>query len=444
MQLGWKSVCLTLLGLFVFLCPSWAQGDGNVSGGDGAARFRTDTLQLQVYFRRNIATVEPGWRDNALRLRAFRDTLDAWMSQPDAVVRSVIVQTSASPEGNHRSNQKLSEARARGIESYLSDSLSLDAGLFRYRPIGEDWESLTEAVRKLDMPWRAEALHILEHTPEFIFKSGQIVDGRKRQLMNLRGGTVWKWLDANVFPDLRAGSGAVSCIVMRPAEPRVDTLYVMQRDTVYVAPVVPLAQPAEAEPKPKDAWPSGRKMLFAVRTNALAIPLANVGVEVPLGERWSVGADWYYPWLWRPRHGEGLDYAGRCFELLAGDLEARYWFPRKSKKPEQRLLGHSVGVYAAGGYYDFERNWTGHQGWFYNIGVDYLFAMPIFRGRMHLEFELGIGYIYSPAQPYDTFVAGDKAFRRKGVTQYTRWFGPTRAGVNLVVPIYVKKKGGER
>ena len=70
-----------------------------------------------------------------------------------------------------------------------------------------------------------------------------------------------------------------------------------------------------------------------------------------------------------------------------------------------------------------------------------MYACPIFGGRMHLEFELGLGYIQSPATPYDTFEPGGKAYRQGGVTKNVRWFGPTRAGVSLVVPIYVKKGG---
>ena len=35
----------------------------------------------------------------------------------------------------------------------------------------------------------------------------------------------------------------------------------------------------------------------AVRTNALAIPLLNLGVEAVVAPHWTVGADAYYPWI---------------------------------------------------------------------------------------------------------------------------------------------------
>lgn len=190
-----------------------------------------------------------------------------------------------------------------------------------------------------------------------------------------------------------------------------------------------------------------RKTVLAFRTNVFAVPFTNVGVEVPLGNHWSLGADWYSPWLWRPGQRDQVDNTGWCFQFQAVDAEVRYWFGSRrhaSLGREARMLGHSLGLYAAAGHYDFENNYFGYQGHFYNVGVDYLFAVPIFHDAMRLEFELGVGYIYSPAQPYDCFESGDYCYRRKGTMRLVRWIGPTRAQFSLVVPIRVREKGGKR
>ena len=167
---------------------------------------------------------------------------------------------------------------------------------------------------------------------------------------------------------------------------RTDTVYVTRviRDTVYI----PVTSSAPKERKSIGPDYSDRRMLFALRTNILAVPFANLGIEVPLGPRWSIGSDIYYPWIWRPGHSEGVDRNGVCNELMAADLELRYWFPRKDQKDGQRLLGYSIGLYGAAGQYDFERDWSGYQGEFYNAGLDFLYAIPVFRGRMRLEMEM--------------------------------------------------------
>ena len=223
---------------------------------------------------------------------------------------------------------------------------------------------------------------------------------------------------------------------------RTDTVYITRTviDTVYLNVTPPAAQAR------KSGGPdfSDRRMLFALRTNMLTIPFANLGVEVSLGRRWSVGADIYYPWLWRSGHAAGVDETGVCNELAAADVELRYWFPRKDIQDGQRLLGHSVGLYGAAGYYDFERDWSGLQGEFFDVGLDYLYAAPLFRGRMHLEAEIGLGFIRSTGRPYECLEPGGVIYHHEGVTKKTTWVGPTRAQLSLVVPIYTRKKGGMR
>ena len=393
-----------------------------------AQAYHCDTLELKVFFKRDIHSVDPSYRGNAERLESFRNELNKLLADSSAVVRYIAIRTSASPEGGTSHNQSLSEARAKSINRYLTQELSLDPYLFRFEPVGEDWEGLERILSLLNSPpeWVPKALDIIRNKTH-----------RKERLKKLDGGKPWAWMDENIFPELRAGGGSATCVIQRPAKEIIshtDTVFVpypvkeMQTDTIIIQSETP------REKKRKDF--TGRKFLLAARTNILAVPLANVGIEIPLGRHWSIGADWYYPWIWRD------DTHRTCNELLAIDIEARYWFGSRKAHENSRLLGHSIGAYAAAGYYDFERNWFGHQGEFINVGVDWLYSCPIFKGTMHLELELGLGYIYSQAQPYDCFVAGGKCYRRKGVMKHIQWAGPTRAQISLAIPIYSKRKGG--
>lgn len=203
-----------------------------------------------------------------------------------------------------------------------------------------------------------------------------------------------------------------------------DTVYVTVRDTVFVN--VPSRRDLNRQ---KDFV--SRTPVFAARTNILAIPILNAGVEVPINRNWSVGANYYYPWIWRGNNTRS------CNQLLAFDVEGRYWFTNDRLPESSRLLGHSVGAYVGGGYYDFERDWSGHQGEFLNVGVDYLYAIPLFRGRIHVEFEVGIGYIYSKAKPY-RYIDG-KCYLEKNGHKNIHWVGPTKAQVSVVVPIFITR-----
>ena len=404
------------------------KGEG---GRLAAQEGRTDVLRLSVFFHRGISEIDPDFRNNGVNMREFRRVVEDRLDE-GCTVDAVLLRGSASPEGASYDNRALAEARSHALDAWFADTLGLRATLYHREAVGEDWEGLARIIRTLDVPWRDEAVNVIEKTPEWVVEGGKVVDSRKNRLRRVDGGHAWRWLDENVFPELRAVGMSVECIISHPHTPRTDTVY------IDITPAVP------QEWKPAGPDYSDRRMLFALRTNALAIPFANAGIEIPLGRRWSVGADIYYPWLWRPGHAKGVDDNGVCNELMAADVELRYWFPRKDMQAGQRLLGHSIGLYGAAGYYDFERGWSGHQGEFYNVGLDYLYAAPIFRGRMHLEFELGLGYIWSTARPYDCMEPGGVIYHRKGVTKNISWIGPTRAQISLVVPIYVRKKGGVR
>lgn len=179
--------------------------------------------------------------------------------------------------------------------------------------------------------------------------------------------------------------------------------------------------------------------VFCVRTNLL-LPLMNIGFEVPLGNRWSVGADWYYPWI--PRYSNKADNGSshkNCYQVDGLSIEGRYWLGSKHKNDAEnkryRLTGHSIGLFTMAGRYDWEHNYRGYQGEYILGGVDYLYAKPIFKGRAYLEFALGIGYFYSKATHYQVYERAGRGYRDKNSRKIFRYFGPLKANVSLVVPI---------
>ena len=175
-----------------------------------------------------------------------------------------------------------------------------------------------------------------------------------------------------------------------------------------------------------------RKPVVAIRSNLL-VPALNIGVEVPIGTNWSVGADYYFPWVWPKRDNKN------CFELLAWGIEGRYWFG-KNRTVLDRLQGHSLGLYGYMGYYDFERNFHGHQGEFANVGLDYTYAMSVGKKKaVHFEFSLGLGFIYSQARKYTVIESNGPLISDK-ITKSVVFFGPTKANISLVVPIFQRVK----
>lgn len=411
----------------LFLCLTLLLGAGSAHA--------QDTLKVRIYFPVSKGDkVDLSYAGNGERMAFFEEELNAALKE-GAYINGVYIRGSASPEGPTDFNLRLARQRADVMSTFFIDMLGIHPGLVLSKSEGEDWEGLVDYIQELDVPWKQDALNIIER-----YSAPKDNERRKALLRALDGGAAWRLLMNDAFPRLRSAKCDAIVTITRPEETiieRTDTLYIevpVVQETIVEVPV-------EVSKKRKVFDTTGMQMIFAVRTNILAIPFTNVGIEVPLGEHISLAADWYSPWIWRQDHQYGIDARGWCFEIQALGGELRYWFTNRKKTPEQRLLGHSIGLYAAAGHYDFERNYSGHQGKFANAGIDYMFACPIFGGRMHMEFELGLGFIYSPAIPYDTFQPGGKAYKHSGETLQVQWFGPTRAQVSLVLPIYVKKGG---
>ena len=129
--------------------------------------------------------------------------------------------------------------------------------------------------------------------------------------------------------------------------------------------------------------------------------------------------------------------------MLAWFVDAKYWFPGKKYKwlPDSKLKGHAVGIYGGVGYYDFQNKTEGAQGEFLDVGVDYTFALPVAEDKLRLEFNIGLGFIYTLYRPYNPSTDYSDLIKEPGVKyRTTNFIGPTRAGISLVYPITVPVK----
>jgi hypothetical protein len=165
---------------------------------------------------------------------------------------------------------------------------------------------------------------------------------------------------------------------------------------------------------------------LTVKTNLLydVALTPNIGVEVPIGERFSVGAEFMRGW-WLKR-----DWSF-CWQVEAVSLEGRYWF---TPLMERHLRGGwFVGAFAQAGFYDFQLNSSsGLQGEALAAGVTGGYLCPL-GGAWSLEFSLGIGYLLTdyhrytvePTRDGHELVSAAPPMRLHGVLY------PIKAGISL-------------
>ena len=76
-----------------------------------------------------------------------------------------------------------------------------------------------------------------------------------------------------------------------------------------------------------------------------------------------------------------------------------------------------------------------------DFGVDYTFALPVAEDKLRLEFNLGVGFIYTLYRPYYPSSDYEDLIKEPGIKyRSTNFIGPTRAGVSLVYPITTPTK----
>lgn len=382
------------------------------------------TTKITIHYRFDDCSIDENYMDNCnetARLKAI-------ISSPTIKIDRITIQSWSSPDGSYRYNEKLAFNRGDAVREFIlkecavpADSLSDRIKIYH---TAENWEGLKEMVlSSYTRHDRDKVLRILADTsvgPET----------RKWRLQQLDGGYTWDFLRRRYMPQLRLST--VICIHMTEQpeqeiviEPEVITEQEPQ-DSLVSQPVI---TPAAEQATP--VIPKSPRAVFALRSNLL-VPLMNIGAELPIGNHWSVGADYYFPWIWPSKKNKD------CFELLGWSVEGRYWFG-KNRTVDDRLHGHSLGLYGAGGYYDFERNYEGQQGEFASAGLDYTYAMSLGRKkRVNLEFTIAVGYIHAWARNYNVPGEEGPLFKEEGDILFD-YFGPTKAAVSLVIPFYGKE-----
>lgn len=176
-----------------------------------------------------------------------------------------------------------------------------------------------------------------------------------------------------------------------------------------------------------------RRPVAAIKTNLLfdLLSLVNLGVELPLGDRFSIAADICFPW-WRIREKD------ITVQMPALSAELRYWFADRDRLP--RMTGWFAGLQAAATCYDFQfGSLTGGRGVQGETIVPVALTVGYVQGindALRIEYSLGLGYLRSDYIEYES--VGNTAYGDIKVIPHP-WTGrrvsgllPSKASVSLV------------
>lgn len=355
---------------------------------------------IRIFYRQGHRYVDPSYRENRVALNRFKASIDSMLRVH--LLERVIIHSYASPDGTDRANTHLTSLRADSLASYLLRNTCLPPERLEKYSNGIAWDMLRNLVATSNMEYRNDVLHVLDNTPIWIYDSlGQIVDGRKKRLMELHGGNPYRYMYETFFPDLRCGVSAV--LYVRTSTPKVDTVI-----TTDPKPVTETNHPqTESKPKPTQnkpiaiTEPEVKKIypLFAIKTNLLywatLMPdfrsytfVPNLEIEWFFKNRWSLsGTGNFAKWT----------YGNNFLGISSWSIEPRWWF-----KNDGYYHWLYLGVYGQIGDYDVQNSRIendGNTGNLWGIGLSFGGVIP-FSNRLGLEIGIRGGYRYSEMKAY--------------------------------------------
>lgn len=416
---------------FSMLFSSFAVAQTDVSSSASTSN------QILVHFKMGYTTFQPYLEENSAAMSDFIGGLkDAYRG---GTLDSVEIYAYSCPAGDYRSCTRVAAKRAANLAAYITERSGIPSDMIIIKETGIAWSGLIQLVEDdSGIPDRENVLRILKNTPEWIYDAdGAIVDGRKKQLMEVSAGRSFRYMMEHTFPKLRyaeagiiahtsvkqtadtdtASSVSASAVWQEDVEdtPAAAQPAAESEDTVTVSEIEePTASDTAATVGTGGCTPS-KMPRVAIKTNipywALVVP--NLGVEVRLADHWSLDIPVFYsPFTTADTYR---------FRVLALQPGVRYWL-----KPGMK--GHFFGVHLTGGMFNISVNDTQRfqdtdGAW--GAGIDYGYALN-FNEHWGMEFNLGVGYLWAR---YDTFYNIDNGARYD--TSTLNYLGITRLGISL-------------
>ena len=374
--------------------------------------------EFAIHYRFDRIDVDSSYMDNAAAIDTIRFCLTHSVH-----IDSITVYAWASPEGGYPHNKWLSEKRAAAAKELLlalaADTTKLNAGKIKISPLAENWEGLFELVEQnYRRPNRERLLRILR-------SEGIGEETRKWRIRNLDDGETWNYLKRHYMKQLRSATWVCVWTSVGAIAPLPEI-----RDSLR-APQSGLGRTVEAESRPVS------ELTFAVKTNLPAdlVTAVNLGVELPLGEDFSVNAHFTFPWWTAGPYGN--KYA---LQLLDAEGELRWWFA----PGEERLEGHYLALQGSGGKFDLQwgRDIGCYQCYNWGVGLSYGYSMSLGE-HWNLEFALTLGYLAIDYQHYVPSPDWSVLLRDNAKAGVLHYFGPTGLKVSLVYPFHIQR-GGRR
>lgn len=387
------------------------------------AQGATECDSIKVFFALNRADYNPAFDNDPESMDNFIEGIV--IAANSGTLDHVVVYGFASPDGPFLNNENLSEQRCKVIADYIHRRTNIPMDKIKTNPGGVAWDGLRAlVVDNMNTPSRGDVLRILnEYIPDACTDRTKCAQCIKK-LIAIDNGYPYNWMLETYFPKLRYALAIYTYSTPdsaygNPISESSETSSRRISSEISEEPVndsvccdtVPLCTDLI---NPVSLPPFHR---LAIKTNLLydALLLPNVEVEWLINSNWSVALEGGVAW-W------GKYSSNKSYRLAMFSPEARRWI-----RPRSPWHGFYVGLFAGGGFYDFENGGPGYRGEGVMSGISAGFMFPVSR-CLSFETAIGVGYLYSRYKEYKP-LDGCHVYQR---TKDLNYFGPLKVKFSLV------------
>lgn len=161
-----------------------------------AVKKRSEQGSAHLSFEVGRSVILPDFGSNTAELAQIAQTIDLVHKDKYAVLRSISLWGTCSPEGSLASNTVLAQDRTTAVKAFIQSRYGFSSSIFFLSSLPEDWPALLQAVQDDEqVPMREGVLSII--------RSQAAPDAKDRQLAALGGGVPYRYLLKNLYPSLR-------------------------------------------------------------------------------------------------------------------------------------------------------------------------------------------------------------------------------------------------
>jgi len=160
-----------------------------------AVKSRNEVGEAYLDFIVGRYNILPEFRRNPVELAKVDSLINQLVSDQNVFVNAVIFTGKASPEASYTYNMTLSQNRAQALQDYVNGRYSLKKEWLQAKSLGEDWESFERLIIKSEHKDRDAVLNII--------RTEKDPDAKEKDLRNLNNGNTYKYLNEEIFPQLR-------------------------------------------------------------------------------------------------------------------------------------------------------------------------------------------------------------------------------------------------